>query len=366
MNRVIGHIDLDYFYAQVEEVGDPSLGRRPVVVCVFSGRTEDSGVVSTANYRARELGVHSGMPIVQAKRKLEGKDPAIVRMDHEKYEAVSSRIMEGLEQMVDILEPTGIDEAFFDITHSTGGDYAMARKAAEALKASILESEHLTSSVGLGRSKVIAKLGSDSSKPNGLTIVPPEDTEAFLHPLQVSKLYGVGPKTSATLAEMGIAKVAELARAPPSELERRFGRKFGAYLLAASTGKDDDPVAGGLEPTQFSRIVTLKRDTRDPQEVFSQLAAGMVHVRSKLAASSKSFRTVTAIGILTDLSTKTKSRTFETPVEDIATLREATLGLFQDLSASVGRDFRRAGVRVSGLAGFEDQRSLSEFVGKAE
>ena len=366
MNRVIGHIDLDYFYAQVEEVGDPSLRRRPVVVCVFSGRTEDSGVVSTANYGARELGVHSGMPIAQAKRKLEGKDPAIIRMDHAKYEAVSSRIMECLEQMVDTLEPTGIDEAFFDITNSTGGDYALAREAAEALKASIFESEHLTSSVGLGRSKVVAKLGSDSAKPNGLTIVLPEDTEAFLYPLQVSKLYGVGPKTSATLAEMGIAKVAELAGAQPSELERRFGRKFGAYLLAASSGKDDDQVVGGLEPAQFSRIVTLKRDTGDPQEVFSQLAAGIEHVHSKLAASSKSFRTVTAIGILTDLSTRTKSRTFETPVEGVATLREATLALFQDLSRSVGRDFRRAGVRVSGLAGFEDQRSLSEFVGRAE
>lgn len=362
MNRVIGHIDLDYFYAQVEEVADPSLKHKPVLVCVFSGRTENSGVVSTANYRAREFGVHSGMPIVQAMKRLEGKNPAIIKMDHEKYEAVSARVMESLERAVDTLEPAGIDEAFFDITHSTGGDYAIARKSAEAIKTSIFESERLTCSVGLGRSKVVAKLGSDSAKPNGLKVVLPETTEDFLYPLQVNKLYGVGPKTSAMLAEMGIATVAELAKAAPQELEKRFGRKFGAYLMDAASGKDDDPVVGGLEPTQFSRIITLKRDTQDPLEVFEQLAPGIEYVNSRLTTSSKSFKTVTAIGIFTDLTTKTKSRTFETPMSNISALEDETLGLFRDLSSSAGRDFRRAGVRVSGLAGDADQRSLSEFV----
>ncbi|MDG7008646.1 MAG: DNA polymerase IV [Nitrososphaerota archaeon] len=366
MTRVIGHIDLDYFYAQVEEVEDPSLTQRPVIVCVFSGRTDDSGVVSTANYRAREFGVHSGMPIVQAKKRLEGKDPAVIKMDHGKYEAVSSRIMEALEEMVDILEPTGIDEAFFDITAATGGDYAEARKAAGTIKAAILESERLTSSMGIGRSKVVAKLGSDISKPNGLTVILPEHTEAFLNPLPANRLYGVGPKTSAILGEMGVATVAELAKMPPSELTKRFGRKFGGYLSAAASGTDADPVVRGLEPTQYSRIVTLKQDTKDPQEVLSQLEAGIEHVHSKLASTSKSFKTVTVIGILTDLSTKTRSRTFENPVENVAILRGATLELFQELSKSIGRDFRRAGVRVSGLAGLEGQRSLSEFVGSVK
>ena len=362
MTRVIGHIDLDYFYAQVEEVENPSLKERPVIVCVFSGRTGDSGVVATANYRARAFGAHSGMPIIQAKKRLEGKDLAVIQMDHEKYEAVSSRIMESLEQMVDVLEPTGIDEAFFDITSSTGGDYSKARKKAEAIRASVFERERLTCSIGIGRSKVVAKLGSDTAKPNGLAVVLPETTEAFLGPLPVDRLYGVGPKTSTALTEMGIATVAELAGVAPSELERRFGRKFGGYLLAAASGTDADPVVGGLEPTQFSRIVTLKRDTRDPQEVFSQLTPGIEQLHSKLISSSKLSKTVTAIGILTDLSTKTKSRTFEAPAADADVLSEAISELFQDLSRSVDKDFRRAGVRVSGLSGAEDQRSLSEFV----
>lgn len=354
---------MDYFYAQVEEVEDPSLKDRPVVVCVFSGRTEDSGVVSTANYRAREFGIHSGMPIIQARKRLEGRDPAIVRMNHEKYEAVSARIMDGLERMVDVLEPTGIDEAFFDITSSAGGDYARARTAAEAIKAYIFESERLTSSVGIGRSKIVAKLGSDTSKPNGLAVIMPEDTRAFLNPLSVDKLLGVGPKTSTILGAMGIETVEELATASPTELERRFGRKFGGYLLAAATGSDQDHVIGGLEPTQFSRIITLGRNTRDPQEVVSQLTTGIDYVHSRLASSAKSFRTVTAIGILTDLSIKTRSRTFETPVDDAGLLRDATFDLFQELSKTVARDFRRVGVRVSGLSDVEDQHSLSEFVG---
>lgn len=342
---------------------NPALRERPVIVCVFSGRTEDSGVVSTANYRARDFEVHSGMPIVIAKKKLEGENPAIIRMQHEKYEQVSARIMEKLDQLVDVLEPTGIDEAFFDITASADGDYARGREIADSIKKSIFESEHLTSSMGLGRSKVVAKLGSDLSKPNGLTVITPEKTADVLGPLPVGKLYGVGPKTSASLEELGVRTVADLARADPPDLERRFGRKFAAYLLAAATGTDDAPVVAGLEPTQFSRIVTLKRDTKDSHEVVSQLASGIDYIGGKLTSSRMSFRTVSAIGILTDLSIKTRSKTFETPVVGASILREEALKLFEELGGSVNRDFRRAGIRVSGLAHIEDQSSLSEFVG---
>jgi DNA polymerase IV (DinB-like DNA polymerase) len=362
LERVIGHIDLDYFYAQVEEVENPSLKERPVIVCVFSGRTENSGVVSTANYRARELGVHSGIPIVLAKKKLDGKNPAVIEMEHEKYEVVSSRIMDDLAQRVDVLEPTGIDEAFFDLTSSTGGDYTKAQKTVQTIKESILNNERLTCSVGLGRSKVVAKLGSDIAKPGGLKVVTPETTIAFLDPLPVTKLYGVGPKTAKTLSEMEIKTVGDLARINPSKLDQIFGRKFGAYLLAAAKGEDYDPVRAGLEPTQFSRIVTLKRDTRDPQEAFDQLADGIEHVHHKLMSAGKSFKTVIAIGILTDLSTKTKSKTFEIPVNDAAILRDSALVLFEELSGAVGKDFRRVGVRVAGFTSVEDQTSLSEFL----
>jgi len=360
--RVIGHIDLDYFYAQVEEVEKPSLKGRPVIICVFSGRTEDSGVVSTANYEARAFGVHSGMPIAQAKKKLEAQNPEVIRMEHEKYEVISGRIMEDLGRMVDTLEPTGIDEAFFDITDSTGGDYARARMSAESIKGAIMRNEHLTSSIGIGRSKVVAKLGSDVAKPGGLMVVSPEATESFLSPLDASRLYGIGPKTTSVLEEMGIRTVGDLAKADPSELDRRFGRKFGGYLLAAATGSDTDPVVAGLEPTQFSRIVTLRRDTRDAKEVVEQLSEGVQYLHGKLSRSGKSFRTITAIGILTDLSTKTRSKTFETAVSDPSLIRGTVPTLFDELSRTVGKEFRRAGVRVSGLEDIENQTSLSEFL----
>jgi len=360
--KVIGHVDLDYFYAQVEEVENPSLKGRPVVVCVFSGRTEDSGVVSTANYKARGFGVHSGMPIVQAKKRLKGHDPEVIRMDHEKYEAISNRIMEELGQMVDVLEPTGIDEAFFDITNSTGGDYTRARRLAESIKAAIMKSENLTCSIGIGRSKVVAKLGSDMAKPGGITVISPGTTKSFLEPLDASKLYGVGPKTTTALEEMGIRTIGELAKTSPTELERRFGRKFGGYLLAAATGTDADPVVAGLEPTQFSRIVTLGRDTRDPKEMTEQLSEGVQYIQGKLTSSGKSFKTVTAIGILVDLSTKTKSKTFETAVSDLTLIRETVPALFDELSRTAGKEFRRAGIRVSGLEDVENQTSLPEFL----
>ena len=361
LGRVIGHVDLDYFYAQVEEVEDPALKGRPVIVCVFSGRTEDSGVVSTANYNARGFGVHSGMPIVLAKKKLEGKSPAIITMDHEKYEIVSDRIMERLVQMVDALEPTGIDEAFFDLTTSSGGDFARAKETTEKIKEEILNDERLTCSIGLARSKVVAKLASDMAKPGGLKVVLPEDTDGFLYPLPASKLYGVGPKTFSALQDMKITTVGDLAKADPTELQATFGKNLGAYLVAGANGIDDEPVRAGEEPTQFSRIITLKRNTRDPNEIFEQLQGGIEYLEEKINTSSRSFKTVSAIGILTDLSIKTKSKTLETPTNQPSLIKETTLALFDELSRTAGKDLRRAGVRVSGLSDTEDQTSLSDF-----
>ncbi len=360
MVRVIGHVDLDYFYAQVEEVQDPSIRGRPVIVCVFSGRTAESGVVSTANYRARELGVSSGMPITLAKKKLANIEPAVVKMDREKYETVSRRIMGLVEDQTDVFEQTGIDEAFFDISASTAGDYDEARKTGEGIKTAILEAEHLTCSVGIGRSKAVAKLASDMSKPGGLLVVKPDATSDFLHPLPVKRLYGVGPKTAAHLKEVGVETIGELSSADATELVSRLGRSLASYLLAASKGEDDDPVTPNLEPTQFSRIVTLKRDTRDPGEAFAQLSGALEDIQRRLSESRKSFRTVAAIGILTDLSSHTKSKTFEGPTNEPDVLRKWALSLLTDLGGSVPKDLRRVGLRVSGLD-VRSQPSLSDF-----
>ncbi len=362
MVRVIGHIDLDYYYAQVEEVLDPSLKERPVVVCVFSGRTADSGVVSTANYVARAFGVRSGMPIVTAKKKLEGHNPAVIRMVHEKYEAISERVMGIIEEHADIFEETGIDEAFFDLTQSSESDFAAATKTAEAMKAAVFEAEGLTSSVGLARSKAVAKLGSDSAKPGGLVTILPEATQAFLDPLPTIRLYGVGPKTAEALSRVNVKTIGALSRSDQSLLEQLFGRKLASYLLAAASGNDTDLVVPRNEPTQFSRIVTLKRDTRDAQEALSQLRQSMVAMKEKLRESSKSFRTISMIGVLTDLSTKTRSKTFDAPVNDADLMERSAAVLLQELAESVGKDLRRVGIRLSELSDTAEQTSLSEYI----
>jgi DNA polymerase IV (DinB-like DNA polymerase) len=331
-------------------------------VCAFSGRTEDSGVVATANYRARELGIKSGMPIVLAKRKLQGADAAIIRMRHEKYEVVSKRVMGLVEENVDILEQTGIDEAFFDLTGSSGGDFERARERAAQIKESVLKSEGLTCSVGVGQSKVVAKVASDFQKPNGLTVVEPEFTSSFLNPLPVTRLYGVGPKAAEVLASLGVRTIGELSQAFPLDLETRFGKKQATYFLAAATGTDSDSVSPRKEPTQLSRIITLRQNTRDAKVVFDQLTEAIEDVHRRLGTQGVAFRTISAIAVLSDLTIKTKSKTFETPLSDLATMRDSTRDLLEELSNTAGKEFRRAGVRVSDLAGSGNQASLGQYL----
>ena len=361
LNRVIGHLDLDYFYAQVEEVQNPSLRGRPIVVCVFSGRTEESGVVSTANYVARELGIKSGMPITLAKKKL-GKDGSLIPMRHEKYEAISDRIMQIAREGVDVLEQSGIDEAFFEITGRSGGDYRNANSIARGLKENILGSERLTCSVGIAPNKVVAKIASDFKKPNGLTIVTPDETKQFLKPLPVEELYGVGPKTARALKGIGVETIGQLADQSPESLERLFGRKLAFYLHDAANGVDEQPVTGGRGTTQLSRIITLKKNTRDPEEIFSQLSPAIDDLHSRLLAEHRSFRNVSAIAILSDLSTRTRSMTLDAPTADLRMLRDQARALMRELVISSEKDLRRAGVRVAELVGAADQSSLTEYL----
>jgi len=164
------------------------------------------------------------------------------------------------------------------------------------------------------------------------------------------------------LQRAGVTTIGGLSTAEPSRLEEIFGKRSANYLLAAANGTDVDPVRSDLEPTQFSRIVTLKRDTRDPREIFEQLTGGLEAVHQKASASYKSFRTISVIGVLSDLSIRTKSKTFETPINEMPMIKETAFVLFEELAGSVGKDIRRAGIRVSGLASAEEQTSLSDFL----
>jgi len=360
LSRIIGHLDLDYFYAQVEEVEAPSLKDTPVIVCVFSGRTEDSGVVSTANYKAREYGIKSGMPIALAKSRLNGTPATLIRMDHAKYEVYSDRVMEILRTEADVMEQAGIDEAFFDITKKTGGDYDAALALALKMKESILREEKLTCSIGIGSNKVVAKIASDFKKPDGLTIVRDDKALAFLSPLPIDRIYGVGPKTSKLLQENGITTVQDLAMTPIQSLEDLLGKKLAVYLSNASNGTDDEPVVEQRGISQISRMVTLKKDTHDVDRILEALLPALSDVHAKLASKNLFFRNISVIGILKDLSVHSKSKTLDSATNNYSIIERETRELFAALLREPG-DLRRAGVRVGEFEDMMDQRSLTDF-----
>jgi DNA polymerase IV (archaeal DinB-like DNA polymerase) len=361
LSRVVGHLDLDYFYAQVEEIENPSLKGLPVLVCVYSGRTEDSGVVSTANYAARKLGIRSGIPIALAKKRLGDAKAALIPMRHEKYESYSERIMSVLKENSDIIEQTGIDEAFFDVTARAAGDFELAREMALRIKQEILQSERLTCSIGLAPNKVVAKLASDFKKPDGLTVVLPQEAKGFMAPLPIEKLYGVGPKSAGLLKGEGITTIGALADASPMSLEQLFGRKSAVYLLSAANGVDNEPVVERGSATQLSRIITLKRDSRDAGDILSQLAPAINDLHRKVTEKKLFFRSISVIGILTDLSIRTKSKTIEAPTDQLSVMNENVPELLAQLVTEHGT-LRRVGVKVTDLTEGKQQSSLAEFL----
>lgn len=334
----------------------------PVVVCVYSGRSKDSGVVSTANYKARERGVKSGMPIVIAKKRLVGVEAVFLPMNHEKYEQISERVMELIRSRVDVLEQTGIDEAFFDITKASAENLDSAVALARSMKEAVLHIAGLTCTIGLAPNKVIAKMASDFKKPDGLTLVKPEEVKRFLTGLLVQKLHGVGTKTAEILQDNGIRTIGELAEAKLELLEELFDRNLARYLHLASNGIDEEPVVERGEATQISRIITLKQNSRDAEEIFEQLIPIIQDVLNKSVERKVSFKSIALIGILTDLSIRTKNKTFEVPINDLATTRKITRSLLEELLNGFESELRRVGVRVSGFSSLANQGSLLEYL----
>jgi DNA polymerase IV (archaeal DinB-like DNA polymerase) len=359
---LVGHLDLDYFYAQVEELENPSLKNLPVLVCVYSGRTEDSGVVSTANYRARELGVRSGIPIAFAKKRLEGTEAVFIRIDREKYERYSERVMAILKENVDVMEQTGIDEAFFDITKRSGGSFDAGAGIASGIKQQILQQERLTCSVGVAPNKVAAKLASDFKKPDGLTVVRPPELAGFMEPMPVDKLYGIGAKTAKALEEIGVVTIGDLARKDISQLDDLFGQKLGVYLHNSASGEDEEPVEERGQATQISRIITLKRDSRSADEILPQLVPAVEDVHRRVVEKGLFFRSISIIGILSDLSTRTRSKTLEAPTRESSTLNRAASELLTSLVSELG-ELRRVGIKVADFEESKEQSSLAEFLG---
>ncbi len=264
MARTILHVDMDAFYASVEQRDHPELRGRPVIV---GADPRGRGVVSAASYEARRFGVHSAMPIGRAARLC--PDGAFVPVDMDKYAAVSREVMAILAEFPPLLEPVSIDEAFLDVTGTEGlsGD---GPTVAATIKARIAASLELTASVGVAANKFVAKVASDLRKPDGLVVVRPGTEADFLAPLPVSRLWGVGRVTAEGLEAMGVTTIGQLAAVPVAYLEARFGSS-GRGLHDLSRGLDDRAVEPFAAPKSMGAEETFGRDHRDVERLAATL-----------------------------------------------------------------------------------------------
>lgn len=364
VQRVILCVDMDYFFAQCEERRRPELQNHPVVVCVYSGRTATSGVVSAANYVARNLGVRSGLPIVRAQKLLQHRaDAVFLPVDHDNYEVTSARVMELLRAHADRFESASIDEAFLDVSTRSGGNIHAAVEHARELKRQLRTQERLSCSVGVGPNKLLAKMAADFQKPDGLTIVRPDEAASFFAPLPVERLYGVGPKSAGRLHELGIRTIGDLASMDPALLLKTFGRQLGRYLHRAAQGTDDEPVAGREGREQISRIATLKEDTRDVDLIYPVLEQLAQDIRQQANAERLGFRSVAILVFMEDLSVRTRTATLERLTTDatimLRTARELLLTLLEEID---GLKLRRIGLRIAELGVAVRERTLTEFL----
>jgi DNA polymerase-4 len=335
MSCRILHVDMDAFYASVEQRDRPELRGRPVIVGADpSGR----GVVSAASYEARRFGVHSAMPIGQAARRC--PEGVFLPVDMGKYARVSREVMAILAAFTPLLEPVSIDEAFMDVT-GTEGLHGDGPAVARAIKSRISATLGLTASVGVAPSKFVAKVASDLRKPDGLVVVAPGTEAAFLAPLPVSRLWGVGRVTAAGLEAMGLSTIGQLAAVPAEYLEARFGPS-GRSLRELAHGRDDRPVEPFAPPKSMGAEETFGRDHRDGDLLAATLREQAERVARELRAEGFAGRCVTLKLRFADFSTLTRRHT-DDPTQD-------GLAIYRRAAALLERIPLRQPVRLIGLS----------------
>lgn len=357
-NRIILHIDMDYFFAQCEEREHPELKGKPVVICVYSGRIEESGAVSTSNYEARKLGIKAGMSIYRAKKL--ASDATFLPVNMELYRSISEEVMERLQSYCDVLEKESVDEAYCDITGKVS-DFGEAKLFAMKIKEEIKQKTGLTCSVGAAPNKLVAKIASDFQKPDGLTVVKPDDVSEFLTPLKVTDLFGVGKKTGERLNELGVKTIGELSKLSEEVLIREFGQAKGIWLKQASQGMDDSPVEEREGTEQIGRITTLKEDTSDLNVIFGAIDELSEDVYRKLEMRKLSFKSVTFVAISTDFKLRTKTHMLDAPAKDTDAIKENARRLAKLFLEEHPIVLRRVGVRVANLMEEKGQKTLGEF-----
>ncbi len=361
-NRVVFHIDFDYFFAQCEELRNPELKTKPVAVCVFSDRGGDSGAIATANYIARKYGVKSGMPIKFAKKRLESVHEAVfLATDFEYYSEISQKAMYTIKEFADIFEYVGRDEAYLDVSKRTQGDFDKAAHLAQQLKNAIRNSSKLSCSVGASTNKLVSKIASNFKKPDGLTIVTPEKMESFLDPLLIRTIPGIGKKTEDVFLEMGLETISQLRNVDVFALNSKFGRKIGTYIYNAARGIDYEPVSLRQEATQYSRIITLKEDSKDYKFLAKNLEKLCEDIHSSIMEDRIVFKSIGIQFVQSDLSNKTKSKTIKNPTSNLDELKKTAIQLLREALEDQQLLVRRLGVRVSELSKISGQDSITRY-----
>lgn len=356
--RRVLHCDLDSFFASVEELDDPTLRGRPVIV---GGDPDRRGVVSTANYVARRYGVHSAMSAALARRLC--PDAVFLRPRFERYRDLSERVMAIVDEYVLVREQVSIDEAYGALPPGEPG-CRRAEDIARELKARVRAESGLVISVGVGRSKSIAKLASDLSKPDGCLIVKPGSEQAFLHPLPVERLAGVGPHTRERLAALGIVTVGQLAEADPAALRARFG-KHGGYLWQLANGHDDRPVVGEHGPPKsVSRERTYERDIADMERAEAHVRELAQGVATRAARERVTGTTIHIKVKWSDFRVTTRQRTLPDATNAVAPIEEAALALLAEIAPLVadGAAIRLLGVGLSGIVAPEGDHVPARLV----
>ena len=331
---------MDAFFAAVEQKRHPELIGKPIVIG-GDGNPMTRGVVSTASYEAREYGIHSAMPLRHAYRLC--PEAIFLPVDYDAYVKASEKIKALLRSFTPLLEDVGIDEAFLDIT-----DIDMAsEEIANKIKEKIREETGLTCSIGIGPNKLLAKIASDMKKPDGLTIIAPEDIQNMIWPLPVRKLWGVGPKTEKRLQDIGIVTIGDLASIPPEKLIGDFGQSYGNYLYEASKGIDETPLITQWEPKSMSRETTFQRDTDNWTLIAKNLADLTKDVVGSMKASNYQGKTVTIKIRFSDFETHTRAKTLDDFTDSLDTIRKAAFEVLGRIELK--KKVRLIGMRVSNL-----------------
>jgi len=352
--RTILHVDMDAFYAAVEQHDRPELAGQPVVVGGAGGR----GVVAAASYEVRRFGVHSAMPMREALRRC--PQAIVVSPRFKRYREISGQVFEIFREFTDLVEGLSLDEAFLDVTASTGlfgSGEAMARE----IKKRIRERTGLTASVGVSHNKLLAKLASEMHKPDGLTVIRPEDVSATLDPLPVGRLFGIGAKTASRLEKEGFFTLGQLRRAPESTLWPLFRREARTFRDRAA-GIDERPVVSDAPEKQISSEETFDVDIRDHKELQERLAQLADRTTSRLRARQFKAGMVSIKVRRRDFETYTRQRSFNPPTQETRLIAQVAADLLEHwLQEQPRAAVRLLGVGVSDL---EPEQQLDLFTSR--